>query len=202
MAPETFQAPRLPAAVRRRPRGVALALGSALAMGALGCGDDPFEARWVSAPDTVLLYSLARPELNLPSAFSFNRGLRLRVEAPGATGQWDLALDTRGSELVFLPPGALGINSRARIAALPGLVFEELREAPSDTSAYVADEPLPVTAGTIYVVRTGQTVDAFGRSCVRFAKLEPLVIDVEAGSLEFVYDANPVCNDPRLVPPD
>jgi hypothetical protein len=37
---------------------------------------------------------------------------------------------------------------------------------------------------------------------VFFAKLEPLVLDVAGGTLEFVFDASPVCNDTRLVPPE
>jgi hypothetical protein len=27
-------------------------------------------------------------------------------------------------------------------------------------------------------------------------------MDPEAGTLSFLFDSNPVCNDPRLVPPD
>jgi hypothetical protein len=51
------------------------------------------------------------------------------------------------------------------------------------------------------VVQTTQVVGSFGQRCVFFAKLEPLVIDVAGGALTFLFDANPVCNDPRLVPP-
>jgi len=185
-----------------RPVRAAGVLAAAFAAGALGCGDDPFRIDWVASPDTVLLYSLARPELNLPSAFNFNERSVVQVESPGATGRWDVALDTRDGELVFLPPGALGINSRARITALPGLDFDEVREAPRDTTLYASREPLSVSAGVVYVVQTEQTVGSFGQRCVYYAKLEPTVIDVEGGTLEFMFDSNPVCNDSRLVPPD
>jgi len=30
----------------------------------------------------------------------------------------------------------------------------------------------------------------------------PLVIDVEGGTLTFKFDASPVCNSLRLIPPD
>ena len=191
----------------RRAGGTALAL---LLLGTAACGDDPFELRWDAAPDTVLLYSLARPELNLPSAFSFYGtpnfapyGRTVVVEAPGTTGQWDVALDTRGGELVFVLPRTLGIPSRARITSLgSGIGFEALESAPSDTAAYHAEEPLSVAEGDLYVVQTDTRPGRFGRSCVYYAKVEPLEADPEAGTLRFVYQTTPVCNDRRLVPPD
>jgi len=178
---------------------MAIAAVAAMASAA-SCGGDPFNIPWTAAPDTVLLYSMARPELNLPSAFNFNRRTTVRVEAPGSTGNWDLALDTRKGKLVFLPPRALGVDSRARIASFPGMRFDELLEAPSDTTVYTSTEPVPVELNTVYVVRTGRSPGAFGRSCVYSAKLEPLDIDVEGGTLTFVFDSNPVCNSLALVP--
>jgi hypothetical protein len=187
------RAPRLRAA-----RFAALLL---VALGAAAC-DDPFELRWEARPDTALLYSLALPQTNLHSAFNFFFRTPLVVESPGATGQWDVALDTEADRLVLLPPGALGINSRARIAALPGVTFTEVREAPADTAAYVSNRSVPVAFGTVYVVQTGEQVGAFGQRCVFYAKLEPIEIDAVAGTLSFLFDASPACNDPRLVPPD
>jgi len=178
--------------------GVAVTL---VALGTAACGD-PFEPQWTAFPDTARIYSLALPNTTLPSAFNFNFRTPVFVEAPGSTGQWDVAVDTQGGGLVFLPPATLGINSRARIAALPGLAFDDVREAPADTAAYVSDRALPVALNTIYVVQTSQSFGAFGQRCFFFAKLEPLVIDVESGTLTFLFDSNPVCNDPRLVPPD
>lgn len=183
-------------------RGALAAAVSVATLGLAACGDDPFAREWEISPDTVLLYSLARPELNLPSAFSFTQERTLRVEAPGATGLWDIALDTQDGEFVFLPPGALGINSRARITTLEGFDFDEVREAPSDTAVYVADRAVPVEIGLVYVVRTGQSLGSFSTRCVYYAKLEPLAVDSEAGTMRFMYDANPYCNDPSLVPPN
>lgn len=166
------------------------------------CGDNPFDVTWTARPDTVLLFSLARPELNLPSAFDFvpTRRRRVRVEQPGATGNWDLALDTRGGELVFLAPRALGIDADAGIAAFPGMTLEELQEAPSDSADYAFTEPVPVEAGTAYVIRTRDTRSSFGRICRNFGEFVPLDIDPVAESVSFVYDVNPQCNDRSLVP--
>jgi hypothetical protein len=170
-------------------------------IGTLGCGDDPFAIRWVEAPDTVLLYSLVRPEQNLFSGFSFINRTPVRIEAPSATGTWDVVVDTRGGEIVLLPPGALGVDSKARITSMQGMTFEEVIEAPEDTLLYTADQ-MPMTLGTVYVVKTSQYQGSFGTRCSNYAKLEPLIIDPMGGTLTFVYDASPVCNDRRLIPPD
>jgi hypothetical protein len=165
------------------------------------CGDDPFAFPWTSRPDTVLLYSLARPELNLEAAYDFHNELRIRVEAANATGSWDVALDTRGGQLVLLPPGALGITSKASVAVIRGLSFADVLDAPEDTAAYTRSEAVPVEMGTVYVVKTAQSPGIFGTSCSYYAKLEPLVIDVEGGTLRFIVEASPVCNSLRLIPP-
>jgi hypothetical protein len=197
----TLRHPRLPAP-KTATRIALFAVAAALSTGLGACGGDPFAINWAASPDTVLLYSLARPELNLSSGYNFFGRRAVRVESATATGSWDLALDTRGGDLVFLPPGALGVGSRARVTALPGMRFDDVIDAPADTAVYSAVSPLPIEMGTVYVVRTGQSVGAFGRRCSYYAKLEPLVIDVDGGTLTFVFDVSPVCNSLRLIPPD
>lgn len=186
-----------PNSMARAGRWVALALALCVA----GCGDDPFIIRWEVNPDTASLFSLSVPDLDLPSAYNFPQRTAVRVERVGASTQFDLALDTRGGELVFLPPGALGIESRARIAELPGLSFQELKVAPSDTLLYSADDPIPVRLNSSYVVRSDPRSGGV-QSCSYFAKLEPLAVDPAAGSVRFQFDVSPVCNDRGLVPPD
>ncbi len=167
-----------------------------------GCDDDPFRVDWVENPDTVRLYSLARPELNLLSAFDFIGRYPVSIESPNAAGQWDLALDTQGGALVFLPPRSVGIQaSKSGVAPMPGADFQEVRVAPSDTSLYIGDRPVKVEVGTTYVVRTRQTSGYYGTLCVYYGKLEPLAIDVQEGTLTFVFDTSPVCNDRKLYPP-
>lgn len=185
----------------RRLTPTALALAAALMTGLAACGADPFSFNWNATPNTVSMYSLARPELNLPSAYNFFARSSLPVEAPTATGNWDMAIDTRDGELVLLPPGALGVESRARIAALEGLELDDVTEAPSDTLVFSASVPVPARMGTTYVIRTGQRAGSFGTRCVYFAKMEPVSIDVAAGTMTFREVTNPVCNDRRLVPP-
>ena len=173
-----------------------------LTLAALACGEDPFRIEWTAFTDTAVVYSLARGELDRPSAFNFHDRSPVRLEVPNATGQWDLAVDTRGGQLVLLPPGALGVASRARITALPGQNFQQVTEAPADTLLYSASSALPVSLNTTYVIRTDTRATTFGGSCQYFGKMQPLAADVPGGTLRFIYDVSPVCNDRRLVPPD
>lgn len=192
------------ARVRARRR-FTLPLVAAAAVGLAGvaaCGDDPFAIQWSISPDTVLLYSLDRPEIGLPSGFNFYNRARIRIEQVNATGSWDIAVGRTDGAIVLLPPGALGVEGKARIASLTGVTFDEVIEAPADTTIYTAVEPVPVQQGTVYVIRTNQNVGAFGRRCVYYAKLAPLEIDAAEGTLSFVFDASPVCNDRKLIPED
>jgi len=194
--------PTSPRGAQRRRRSRALAAMVAMGLaGAAACGDDPFKIDWTESPDTVLLYTLSRPELNLPSGFDFYNRSKVIIEQPDATGNWDMAVDTRTGRVVLLPPGALGVNSKAQVAALPGRTFEDVTEAPADTALYTARSPVPVEMGTIYVWRTRQSYGSFGSVCTYYAKMEPLVINAAAGTLSFVFDSSPVCNDRSLIPP-
>ena len=172
-------------------------------LGLSGCGENVFEQKWtVARVDTVLIYSLARPELNLPSGFDFVNRLAVEIQAAGATGAWDLLLDTQDGQLVFLPPGALGITSEARVLSLPGMAFDDVIRAPKDTTLYSVDLPLPVETTSVYVVRTHQGRDRFGLPCRFFGKLQPLEVEPALGTVRFVYDVSRLCDDRGLIPED
>lgn len=168
----------------------------------LAACDDGFTQEWVAVPDTIQLYSLSRPELvGRPSAYDFVNHAPLAVEDLGATGQWDLALVDQGNELALVPASAFaGLVSRAGIATVTSRTLEEVEEAPRDTAAFKIT-PVPIRLGTIYVVRTRRESCGFGTG-VRYAKLEPLQIDLVQGTLKFRTILNPFCNDRALIPPD
>jgi hypothetical protein len=171
-------------------------------LGLAACDEDPFVFRWNATPDTVRIYSLDRPEPNLPSGFGFLDRALVRVETPGATGVWDVALDTEGGSLVLKPPGAFGISARAGIVPMGAISFDDLDEAPADTLLYVLHDPVVMETGQVYAIRTNRRTHNFGRTCVFYGKMEPLVVDVAAGELEFRYVRSEACNDRSLVPPD
>ena len=182
-----------------------LVFGSVMALPLLAstvaCDDDLFRIRWEEDPDTAFLYSLARPELNLLSGFDFISRIPVKIESPNSTGQWDVVLDTQGSELVLLTPEAMGITgSRTGIADMGDMTFEEVRRAPSDTTRYVTNVAVPVEVGTVYVIRTRQQSGLYGQRCNYYGKFKPLEKDVTAGTLSFVFDVSPICNSRKLFP--
>ncbi len=169
-----------------------------------GCSrDNPFDLKWTEAkPDTALIYSLSRPELNLPSGFDLVERTTVTIEEPGVTGSWDFVLDRQDGELVFLPPAVFGIDSEAKMIRLPGLNFDEVLEAPSDTSYYTSDKAVPVEIGSVYVVQTHRGRNKFGMLCVFYGKLQPLEIIKTNGTVTFVFDRNELCGELHLVPKD
>ena len=172
-----------------------------LLAGVLACDDDLYKIKWEENPDTAYLHSLARPELNLLSAFDFISRIPIRIESPNATGQWDMVLDTEDGKLVLLAPEAVGVvGSKARIAPMGDVEFEEVRKAPSDSTRYVADEGVPVELGHVYVIRTRQQSGYYGQSCVYYGKFEVLEEDPVFGTIAFLFDVSPVCNDRKLYP--
>ena len=180
-----------------------MALFLASVLGSTGCGENIFEQRWtVANADTVLIYSFARPELNLPSGFDFVNRMAVEIQAPGATGIWDLLLDTQDGQLVFLPPGALGIDSKAMVLPLRGQAFDDVLRAPKDTTLYSKDLPVPVETTSVYVLRTHEGVNRFGFPCTFFGKLQPLEVEQALGTVRFVYDVSTLCDDRGLVPED
>lgn len=187
-----------PIRIFTRLSGLVLALAAAVLV--TGCDDDLFEQRWTSNPQEGLIYALSRDELNVPSAFSIWEGRAYRVEAAGSSGRWDVAFDIVAGQPVFLPPGAVGISSEARVLARPGETFESIQRAPDDLEEYSETEPVPVVEGQLYVIRTVQQVGVFGSRCVYYGKLVVEDLDLVSASVEFRYDVNTICNSRRLQP--
>lgn len=170
----------------------------------VACGDNFGPGFWVAVPDTMALYSASRAEyVGFRSALNIASDpvSALPIEAPGVTGNWDLALSEDASGLVLVPAAAFdGLDSRARIATIDNVSFEDLDQAPRDTTEYTA-QPVPVRAGEVYVIRSRRAGCGF-TSGYRYAKLEPVEIDVAAGILRFAIIRNPICDDRSFVPPE
>ena len=166
------------------------------------CDDNYYVIHWEESPDTALLYSLARPELNLYSGFDFLGRRGVRIEAPSSVNGWDMALDTRDGDLVFIPPRSVGVaNSTASIAPMGAMAYEDLTKAPRDTTMYIGDRPVAINVGELYVIRSRRSAGVYGNSCSYYGKFVPLSKDLEAQSVTFYFDISPVCNDRKLIPP-
>jgi hypothetical protein len=113
-----------------------------------------------------------------------------------------MALDTRDGDLVFLPPGAVGLeSSTAGIAPMGDMAYEDLRKAPRDTTLYVRNEPVPVNVGELYVIRSRQKAGSYGSRCNYYGKFIPISKNLQDQTVTFYFDISPVCNDRKLVPP-
>lgn len=176
--------------------------GLVVALFQTACGDDPFRLNWEANPQETTLFSLDRPELNRPSGFNMLERRSVIIEAPAAEGRWDFAVDRDDAGFVLVPPSVLGVDSRAAIVPVPGAQWDDVVEAPRDTLAYIMDTPVAAEPGTVYVVRTHQQMDFFGRRCVFYGKVETVAMDDEQGVFRFRHDTNPECNNRRLVPRD
>jgi hypothetical protein len=117
--------------------------------------------------------------------------------------EWDFAVRLEGGQLVLIPAQGIGVtNSRAALTPpIPGAVFEELREAPGQ-STFSVDSAIVMQEGAVYVARSRETVNAFGVGCIQFSKIQPLDVDVAAGRVHLRMVTNERCGDPRLVTVD
>jgi len=169
--------------------------------GVAGCDDDFGPFPWDSTPTVVSVYSLAREDLHgLPAAIDFLSVSAIRVDLPGASGTWDVALSEIDGEFVLLPAGVIsGIGMRPGIAVIEDQAFEDVLRAPRDTTAYTRTEPVPVRTDVVYVIRTGRRA---GSACVFYGKAEVVAVDENAGRVDISIVQNPLCNDRYLVPPD
>lgn len=186
----------------RWPRNALLALFLACTGTVAGACGDEFVLPEDLLSDTVTLFSLDVPRLNLPSAYSFGRNFHspqiLETVDPGI---WDLGIDTQNGALVGVLPADFGLVTRARISVLPNNpAFETVTEAPRDTTLYTAVGPIPLSTSEVYVIRSHEEQGTFGARCTYFTKLQPTRLDVAAGEVEFIYTTNRNCSDRRLVP--
>lgn len=185
-----------------------LALGLSLLLGA--CDDPTGFGKAEIVEDTILL---AVPDANpanaaLPTALDITpvgltgiNGGRFPERQTDAES-WDVALRLRNGQLVLAPPTAVGLTSpqlrRAGITeAVTDRTFETLTEAPQ-SSRYVTDQPVVLRQGAVYVVRSRVTGGGFGGQCIYYAKLQPLELNVAAGTARLRVAANTLCSDTRL----
>ncbi len=191
-----------PSFSRSRPLYV-VAFFAASVLGLTACGENVFDLKWtVARVSTVFLYSLARPELNLPSGFDFVDRREIEIQEPGSTGLWDLLVDTQDGQLVFVSPGALGIDSEVMILQIPDTAFADVLTAPEDSTLYTKDQPVPIETGSVYVLRTHEGPSRFGVPCVFWGKIQPTDVDLALETVQFTYDVSILCDDRGLVPED
>lgn len=172
-----------------------------LALVGAGCGNSLGPQEWTPTPDTVTLFSVSRSDYTgMPSGLDFVTGQTVAIE--GATaGGFDVVLAEQGGSLVLLPVDAIsGSVTGVGVSAITGTSFDDLQEAPSDTSKYVRASAVPLEAGSVYVVRSRQSSCGY-ISGQWYAKVQPLALDESQGTARIRFVRNPFCDDRNLVPP-
>lgn len=172
-----------------------LALALTLVLG--GC-DDGFEPLvWGNFPDTVALFSLARPEyVDRPSAYDMAAEVAVVVEQQRANpATFDVAV-TEDDEGTFqlLPAGLFAdFDIRPGIFHHPSATFESLMRAPRE--GFEFEQPVRADTTGVYVIRSRQAPNG----CFYYGKLEVLELD-PAGIMTIRALRNPNCSDRSLVP--
>jgi hypothetical protein len=177
-----------------RPLGL-LALTSTLILG--GCDDGIQPRIWGNFPDTVMLFSLARPEfVNRPSAWDFANARAVVLEQQkDVPSVFDMAVteDDEG-RFLLLPAGLFAdFDIRPGIVEVPAASLDDVTRAPRD--GYTFDEPVPADTNVVYVVRSRQSPSG----CFFFGKMEVLELD-PTGIMTIRALTNPNCSDRSLVP--
>ena len=95
---------------------------------------------------------------------------------------------------------ALDITSGAMILKLPQMAFDDVIEAPEDTTLYSKDMPVTLETSSVYVLRTHQGANRFGTRCFFWGKIHPLEVATAVGTVRFEYDVNTVCDERALIP--
>jgi len=164
----------------------------ALALGVTGltllaaCSVSPMPpAVFTNVVDTVTLYALEGTPLGTPSAYALNGRRLVRTETSIA---FDFAFnfDSLGQP-VFLPVGAIGLGT-SDPSTEPGLqsspaTFVDVTIAPTD--GYDVDKPFSAAVGTVALARSRARTCADGTAAPVYAKLQVLVVDAAARTIQF-----------------
>lgn len=169
------------------------ALRRALALAALmllsvTCSDD-FGLPPAQSPnvvDTLTMFAIEGTAIGAPSALNLPLGVLVRTDR---SADFDVALNFVAEGPVLLPTGAMGFSEESAIRRMT-VPFEEVRVAPS--SGYITDEPVPVAAGDVFVVRS-RPLRCFGNTRLfYYGKLGVLGVDAGARTvtLQVLVDRN------------
>jgi hypothetical protein len=120
-----------------------------------GCGDpNSLQASAATVTDTVVVYALRSPDLNLPSAFNFPELAPVR---PTGIFNYDIAFDINSAgKAVVYPMSLLAVDFNTGVhpvglLKVPG-PFDAVTEAPRE--GYDYDDALTVETGEVVVVQT------------------------------------------------
>lgn len=174
-----------------------LALVTIAAALPLAACDDPFGSNrpLPVEPTTVSLSDFRTGSLGAATAFQLSDS---RAVLPSQTSDWDFVFwATEGGDPQFRPRDMIASGASNAGLAPVEVSFSSLEEAPA--SGYRTDQPVPADSGAVYAVRSRQD-PRLGLTCRRYAKIEVISVDADAGSVTFRHLVNPNCEARNLLP--
>ncbi len=173
-----------------------------VALTAAACNDNLGPTAWSDVPDTVTLYSASRANLvGKASGFDFTAPRTVVVESASEAQSFDILLKEQAGGFALVPSGVLlGTSNRAGLARVTADSLHAIRQAPTDTAAFVQTAAVPVHVGDFFVARSRRT------SCVLtsgsyYAKLQIVAVNPDSGTMKMAFARNPYCGDTSLIPP-
>lgn len=178
-------------------------IGVALTLGLLAACSDPlsFDFPPPAEPFEATLHDLVDGPIDRPSAFDIvagrGRGIPRAVRVD-QTAAWDFVFAVQDGQPVWLPRGFFeGFEETGGIARL-SRAFDEVREAPEQRERYEDREPVLISPGAVYAVRS-RPDPSVSLPCRLFAKIEVLSVEIDPTRVRFRFLWNPNCDRRNLV---
>jgi hypothetical protein len=187
--------------IDQRPGRIALLL--ILALAATAC-DDNLDLSFPrpDAPFGLELFDIVEGPVDRASAFDLvtGRGFGLpRGVRVDQTVQWDIVFAVIDGEAVWLPRGFFeGIELSSGIRVMEG-EFEDVTRVPDDRDLYELEQPVPVTVGITYAVRS-RSDPTLSLPCHIYSKLVVDSIVGDPARVNFRFLWNPNCDDTNVSP--
>lgn len=167
---------------------------------AAACTDSTGLGAPLIVTDTLTIGAPTVAAASVPSAvdvvaFSGAIGGGRFPERPQDAEQWDFTVRLRNGQFTFVPRAAAGVTgNRAGITQPMDTPFEEVRTAPA-SGRFVTDSTVVVRKGATYVVRSR----IYSSPCFQYARVQPLELNVAAGTVKLQVSTSSGCQDTRLV---
>jgi hypothetical protein len=151
-------------------------------------------------PLDLSLYDLVDGPIDRASALNVvagrGRGFPRTVRVDQAE-QWDVAFGVLDGESVWLPRGFFeGLEPSSGILAAP-VDFEDASQAPENKDLYEIREPIPMTVGETYMIRS-RSDPTLSLPCRIFAKVVVQGIQQDLARMDFRIVWNPNCDKREL----
>ncbi len=155
-----------------------------------------------SEPIELVLFDLLTAPIDRQSGLTFvsARGTGIpRAIRLDQTDEWDVAFALVDDDAVWLPRGFFeSLDPTSGILAMDG-GFDAIERVPRDRSLYEMEDPVTVTVGRVYAVRS-RTDPTLSLPCHIFGKL--VVDDIEGTPARVTIRVlwNPNCDDTNVTP--